>query len=302
MGLEKGMSFNVEKLSEAASEGMSQSHIHDYYEIYYLLEGKRRFIINHTLYDIVPQDLMLIDKTDVHISQPADKEMKYARYLLTFNDTFANDFGRTLDKTLIPRLFEEKRLHLSDTAHNRMNRLLQKAADKLNDTDNYSNHLAKLAVMEILITLSRYRSSSDELIRYNATASVYDERIQEVCRYMFNNYNKPITLESAARIAYMSPNYLSRQFRRATGFCFRDYLNNIRIKMAADMLMEPDMSISDIAGFCGFRDSNYFGDVFRRIMGVSPNKYRKEHYVKRKNNAKRCRDKSAISYKLKKRM
>ncbi len=280
MGLENGMSFNVEKLSETASEGMSQSHIHDYYEIYYLLEGKRRFMINHTLYDIVPQDIMLINKTDVHISQPADKEKKYARYLLTFNDVFVSDFGRSIDKKLIPQLFEEKRLHMSDTAHNRMNRLLQKATANLNSTDIYSEHFAKLAVMEILVTLSRYRSSSDGLIHHNNTVSVYDERIQEVCRYMFNNYNKPITLESAARIAYMSPNYLSRQFRRATGFCFRDYLNNIRIKMAADMLMEPDMSISEIAGFCGFRDSNYFGDVFRRITGVSPNKYRKEHYVK----------------------
>ena len=49
--------------------------------------------------------------------------------------------------------------------------------------------------------------------------------------------------------------------------------------MAANMLVETKDSITEIATYCGYQDSNYFGDVFKKIIGVSPNKYRKEHFL-----------------------
>ena len=50
---------------------------------------------------------------------------------------------------------------------------------------------------------------------------------------------------------------------------------SIRIKNACRLLLETKLSITDIAFECGFNDSNYFGDAFRHMKGVSPNKYRK---------------------------
>ena len=55
---------------------------------------------------------------------------------------------------------------------------------------------------------------------------------------------------------------------------FKEYLLNVRIKDACRRLLETNESITEIAFGCGFNDSNYFGDAFRRIKGISPNKYR----------------------------
>ena len=49
--------------------------------------------------------------------------------------------------------------------------------------------------------------------------------------------------------------------------------------MAASMLAETQYSVTEIARFCGYKDSNYFGDVFKKLMGVSPSKYRKNNYT-----------------------
>ena len=56
---------------------------------------------------------------------------------------------------------------------------------------------------------------------------------------------------------------------------FKEYISDVRIKNACEMLLNSSKSVTDIAFDCGFYDSNYFGDAFKSIKGMSPNKYRK---------------------------
>ena len=74
---------------------------------------------------------------------------------------------------------------------------------------------------------------------------------------------------------HISKSYLSKKFKHVTGFGFKEYIVNIRIKNACKMLLDTDMTITDIAFECGFNDSNYFGDAFKHIKGIAPYKYRK---------------------------
>ncbi len=96
----------------------------------------------------------------------------------------------------------------------------------------------------------------------------FDSRIYE-------NYDKKLSLEDMSDKFHISRSYLSKKFKAVTGFGFKEYIVNVRIKNACRLLLETNKSITDIAFECGFNDSNYFGDAFRHVKGVSPNKYRK---------------------------
>ena len=112
--------------------------------------------------------------------------------------------------------------------------------------------------------------------------------IQEVATYIYEHYADNLSLEYVADKFNLSRSYLSKKFKTATGldlrlnseqetysFGFKEYIINVRIQNACNLLLETNKSITDIAFECGFNDSNYFGDAFRKAKGISPHKYRK---------------------------
>jgi YesN/AraC family two-component response regulator len=122
-----------------------------------------------------------------------------------------------------------------------------------------------------LILLTVLRCSTPQPVCTESTA----EKIQTVARYMSQNYRFPITLHDAAQMACLEDSYFSRQFKSMTGFGFLDYLTRIRIQEAQQLLRTTALPLEDISDLCGFSSRNYFGDVFKRYIGLSPTAYRK---------------------------
>ncbi|MGN1121890.1 MAG: helix-turn-helix domain-containing protein, partial [Eubacteriales bacterium] len=77
-----------------------------------------------------------------------------------------------------------------------------------------------------------------------------------------------------ASSAHLSPSYSSALFKESTGSSIIDYIINLRIAKACDMLKYSDRRISEIAESAGFCDIFYFSRMFKKHMGVSPAKYR----------------------------
>ncbi len=109
--------------------------------------------------------------------------------------------------------------------------------------------------------------------RFNCAA------VSAVCRtvrdYIDQNFGSKVTLESAAKEAYVSPNYLSSLFKKELGIKFSDYLTEVRMKKAKELLGELGYSIEEIATMVGYRDAAYFCNVFQKKYGVSPSEFRK---------------------------
>ena len=89
------------------------------------------------------------------------------------------------------------------------------------------------------------------------------------------NYNKDITLDEIADMLHLNPSYFSKKFKAVNGFGFKEYLNTIRINRSEQLLLETDMSITEIALECGYDNSNYFGDAFKHLNHLSPTQFRK---------------------------
>ena len=94
--------------------------------------------------------------------------------------------------------------------------------------------------------------------------------------YITGHYQEKISLGDLAAVADVSPAYLSRRFTKEMGVGYADYVSLYRLRRAERMLREePEKSVTEIAFVCGFNDSNYFSDKFKKHFGVAPLKYRK---------------------------
>ena len=99
--------------------------------------------------------------------------------------------------------------------------------------------------------------------------------VESALEYIHANFDADITLTSLAEKYGITKEHLSRIFKKETGLNFSEYLTNLRLKKACEMLCFSNESVSEIAYSCGFNDSNYFSDRFKKIYNLTPSKYRK---------------------------
>lgn len=101
------------------------------------------------------------------------------------------------------------------------------------------------------------------------------DAIAQALQFIRLHFTERLTLERVAAHVSLSPVYFSRLFKETVGSTFSSYLNALRIRSSAALLLETHLSVLDIASRCGFEDQSYFTKVFRKIIGSSPSTFRK---------------------------
>lgn len=109
-----------------------------------------------------------------------------------------------------------------------------------------------------------------------------NERVNNVIKYIESNLTETMTTKDIAGHFYVNPQYLMRIFKRATGFTITEYTNNKKIANSIESLVTTDNKILKIALDNGFNSLEYYSETFYKIVGISPNQFRKEY----KNNQK----------------
>jgi len=266
--------FTITRIKREAYFSMKESHIHvNSYEIYFLLSGKRRFFMEHTLYILEKGDILLIEKGNIHRSTYAqDNAQTHERYVITFSEKYLSFLKEVYGEEFIKECFYHPHIKVPVNRREYLFNLFERMDAEYKNMDTYSDLLIKGYLHELLVFFLRYRKIQETGME---ELNEIDEAIQNVAKYISENYNASITLDDAAKLANMSPTYFSRKFKKVTGFGFKEYLCKIRLKQAENLLLQTKNSITEIALQCGFNDSNYFGDVFKKARGMSPHQYRK---------------------------
>lgn len=101
-----------------------------------------------------------------------------------------------------------------------------------------------------------------------------DPRIQVVVDYLISHPKETFDSEYLSKMADISPSTLRRLFKEHTGKSPGDFVKELRMMLAARMLLTSNKRISDIAYEIGFDDINYFSRMFKNVFGITPRKYR----------------------------
>lgn len=102
-----------------------------------------------------------------------------------------------------------------------------------------------------------------------------DEQITQIQLWLEDNYHRDIVFPQVCERFGMSVRTLNRRFKNALGKTPLDYLQDIRINTAKDLLKTSNLSIGEIADRVGYQDTNYFTRLFKKQLAITPNAYRK---------------------------
>ena len=98
----------------------------------------------------------------------------------------------------------------------------------------------------------------------------------EIAEFINKNYSEELSLQTIADCFLLSREYISRKFKQDMNENLSDYIAKIRINHAKQLLANPQLKLVQISEMVGYQDDKYFSKVFKKLVGVSPNQYRKE--------------------------
>ncbi|NQX71032.1 AraC family transcriptional regulator [Paenibacillus alba] len=273
-GNEEEGPFYIQHIHRSGSFERTQ-HLHEMYEIYYLYEGERMYFIRDRSYLILPGDLVLINRRDVHATSDSDK-LGHARVVINFSDSFLEnaikDAPYLLDalthKTPVLRLDLPTRRLVEDM----LGKMLHEAeVPQLGQIFSLRQYLA-----ELLLFTARYMRIHP--ITSPEHVSPLHRKISTIVRYINTHFGEQIRLEELAERFEISPAYLSRMFKEITGFSMVEYVSLVRVQEAQKLLTQTNMKVILIAEQVGFGSLVQFGRMFRQITKTTPLRYRQSRY------------------------
>ncbi|MEY8355511.1 AraC family transcriptional regulator [Lachnospiraceae bacterium 54-53] len=258
-----------------ANHTMPDNHFHSTYEVYYLLEGERKFFIKDRTVVIKAGDLVIIHPNVLHRTADGNHS-EHEKIILNFKEEFMPGAEGEFFQKLHPGLHEDYLVihfshHLKIIGEELLLQIVEEAQVR---KAAYREYIQSL-IIQLLILSSRYlEEHAMEPFEY---LTPMHERISEVVRYINDHYKGDLSLQYLADKFYVSPFYLSRAFKEVTGFTFVEYVNSVRVKEAKKLLEETNLKVYLIAAKAGYGSITHFGRVFKEITGHAPLYYRRKN-------------------------
>lgn len=267
--------FRISHIVQSKPNDMKKWHMHKEYELYYLAKGERYYFIDDATYHITPGTLVLIPSGEIHRTACTMPDTSHERILLIFSEEYVRPFLQGVGLPPLSHFFTSPAIHLPPAMQKQLLSIFDGIYAELSAKQPNYEIAVKLKFVEILLLISRCKRISNEISASLVSQSTKHKKVHEATLYIKEHYNEDLSLQSIADSIYVSRGYLSRIFNEVVGMKLTDYINIQRVNRAKWLLHNSDLSITDIAGSCGFESITYFEKIFNSIANVSPTKYRK---------------------------
>lgn len=242
----------------------------DIYGIGFLISADRMIITPEKTIIIRPGNVQFMDKNLFHRTTYLSEGI-YENMDIKFRESVANKVILAIGQEQFDRLFHQINLTLTPAAIEQIRSITQLMEQEWEHYDSYSDTVLTNLVIQFFITAIRGQVPP--------TPDVVIERSRNTpfvtaLEYLQREYASDPSLITTAAAAHISPGHLSRLFKSELGTSYSRFLTEIKINHASQLLVNTTLSILEIAGQCGYQNSNYFCDAFKKVMEISPMKYR----------------------------
>ena len=240
-------------------------HKHLRIEINYVKKGNSILHLQNESISFKENEMMIICSNVEHLFEAGSEETTLMQLeflpeiFLRFNPPSRPEQGDLAPVTIFS---EENRL-IKIVNNVRIMRAVQRIVNELNQKSKYYQYLVVMYYAELLILIYRYL---DEVYLPIGT----NESLRKAISYIRLNYQMNITAGDIATYTNVGERYLRKLFSQYLNLSPVDYLNQIRINKAIELLRNTEMSIKEVCFACGFQSPQYFSRLFKQQMGITP--------------------------------
>lgn len=248
-------------------------HFHPEFELLYISKSFGIRFVGDSVSHFSPGDLVLVGSYLPHLWRNNSSYYKNdsKKSVKTVVTKFTKDFigSDTFEKSEfrdIGALLHDSRFGVSFGKS-----ISAKMHDELLQLCDLSISEKSISLLSILDRLSREKDR--ELLSSSEMHQIIKKksgRIDKIYKFISDNYNYPIKLDDVSKVANMTPNSFCRFFKKYTNKSFIEFLNEVRIRNASRLLIQENLTVSQIAYSVGFNSITNFNKQFKLNTGVTP--------------------------------
>lgn len=248
-------------------------HYHDFHKILILLSGDVTYCIEGHTYDLLPNDIVLVNAGEVH-KPVIHSDAPYDRIIIYVSPDFLDEYReKENDLTLCLRQARTEQSHVLrflSSISGRLGTTIRELDHSLQDED-YANELYhRIRFLEFMIQLNR--AALHNHIEYIG-GSTSNDKILSILSYLNEHLTEDISIDELSARFFLSRYYLMHTFKEQTGYTIGNYISTKRLFLARE-LIAGGTPITDVCYACGFRNYSTFSRAYKKSFGESPRDYR----------------------------
>lgn len=248
-------------------------HIHPEYEIAFILKGNGKRHVGNNLDDFQENDLMLFGPNLPHSWYSNFRsKTNVKQVIIQFSyDFLGNDIFEKPEFAAIKTLLIKA--HRGLLFRGKSTHPIRKILRSMTLSNGFEKTMLLLNILNLLARSNDYKQLTN--LSYNENLNESDsKKINKVFRYILDNFKKEIGLKELASLSNMTTPAFCNYFKKHTKKTYTQFLNEVRIGHACKLIMEKNLTISQICSESGFNNISHFNRQFKRITRTNPTDYR----------------------------
>lgn len=236
------------------------AHAHDFFEMEFIISGEGTHIINGKEYPIKSGAVYILTPSDVHSVMPSSP-MDY------FGIMFSEELFKEglVSENLIST--EGTQIYLNQTEAEKMEGLIRLLSEERGE-DRFSADFTAGLMRSVMVLFFRAAGKKQ-------AKNMPPTGIKNAVVYIHRHFKEPLTLASAASVANLSEHYFCEVFKNSLGRSFSEYLTDLRLRYAENLLKSSSDTVTEICFASGFNSFSGFFRAFKKHYGISPKEFRK---------------------------